>query len=135
MPWSYFLELKKLLRHRIRFHQINVICPEDFDENTTAVIVHQKGLATLIEVSEERKMVGLNIYLARMNESGGVVMVHHNCRRKYTNARRKTTKNEVPKKMLRSSLESTRFQQKEDCSLCSEKIDDHTLKREGVSSS
>ena len=69
-----------------------------------------------------------------MNESGGVVMVHHNCRRKFTDARRKTTKNEVPKKMLRSSLESTRFQQKEDCFLCSEKIDDHNLKREGVSS-
>ena len=32
------------------------ICQEDFDENTPAVIVHQRGLATLIKFSEERKM-------------------------------------------------------------------------------
>ena len=98
--------------------------------------MHQKGLATLIKVSEERKMLDLNIYLARMNNSGEVVMVHHNCRRKFTDAWSKTTKNEVPKKKLRSSLESTSFQWKEDCDcfLCSEKIDDHNLKREGVSS-
>ena len=69
-----------------------------------------------------------------MNDSCGVVMVHHNCRRKFTDARHKTTKNEVPKKKLRSSLESTSFQWKEDCFLCSEKIDYHNLKREGVSS-
>ena len=37
-----------------------VICQEDFDENAPAVIVHQKGLATLIKVSEERKMLDLN---------------------------------------------------------------------------
>ena len=82
--------------------------------------MHQKGLATLIKVSEERKMVDLNIYLARMNDSGGVVMVHHNCRGKFTDARRKTTKKEVPKKKLRASLESTSFQWKEDCFLRSE---------------
>ena len=110
-----------------------VICQEDFDENTPAVIVHHKGLAALIKVSEERKMVDQNIYLARVNDSG-VVMVRHNCQRKFTDARRKATKNEVPKKKLRSSLESTSFQWKEDCFLCSEKIDDHNLKREGVSS-
>ena len=81
-------------------------------------------------------MLDLNIYLARVNDSGEVVMVHHNCRRKFTDAWSKTTKNEVPKKKLRSSLESTSFQWKEDCDcfLCSEKIDDHNLKREGVSS-
>ena len=111
-----------------------VIYQEDFDKNAPAVIVHQKGLATLIKVSEERKMVDLNICLARMNDSCGVVMVHHNCRRKFTDARHKTTKNEVPKKKLRSLLESTSFQWKEDCFLCSEKIDYHNLKREGVSS-
>ena len=33
-----------------------VICQEDFDENTPAVIVHQKGLVTLIKFSEKRKM-------------------------------------------------------------------------------
>ena len=53
--------------------------PEDFDENTPAVIVHQKGLATLIKVNKKRKMVELNIYLVCMNDSGGVVMVHNNC--------------------------------------------------------
>ena len=96
--------------------------------------MHQKALATLIKVSEERKMVDLNVHLARMNNRGGVVMAHHSCRRKFTDARRKATKNEVPKKKLRSLLESTSFQWKEDCSPCSEKIDDHNLKREGVSS-
>ena len=111
-----------------------VICQEDFDENAPAVIVHQKDLATLVKVGEERKMVDLNTYLARMNDSGGVVMLHHNCRRKFTDARPKTTKNEVSEKKLRSSLESISFQWKEDCFLCSEKIDDHNLKREGVSS-
>ena len=43
-------------------------------------------------------MVELNIYLACMNDKGGVVMVHNNCWRKFTDAWRKTTKNEVPKK-------------------------------------
>ena len=59
-----------------------VIFQEDFDENAPVVIVHQKSLATLIKVSEERKMVDLNIYLAGMNDSGGVVLVHHNYRGK-----------------------------------------------------
>ena len=104
MPYSYFLEAS----HTFSSDKC-VICQEDFDENAPAVIVHQKGLATLIKVSEERKMGDLNIYLARMNDSGRVVMVHHNCRGKFTDARRKTTKKEVPKKKLRSSLESTSF--------------------------
>ena len=69
-----------------------VICQDDFDKNAPAVIVHQKGLATLIKVSEEQKMTDLNIYLARMNDSGGVVIVYHNCQRKFTDARHKTTK-------------------------------------------
>ena len=53
--------------------------PEDFDENAPGVIVHQKGLATLVKVNQKRKMVELNIYLACMNDKGGVVMVHNNC--------------------------------------------------------
>ena len=60
-----------------------------------------------------------------MNGSDVVVTVHHYCRIKFTDARRNTTKNDVPKKKLRSSLESTSFQWKEDCFLCSEKIDHH----------
>ena len=72
-----------------------VICQEDFDENTPAVIVHQRGLATLIKFSEERKMTDLNIYLAHMNDSGVVAIAHHKCRRKFTYAKRNTIKNDV----------------------------------------
>ena len=34
-----------------------VFCQEDFDESAPAVIVHQKGLATLIKVSEKQVTV------------------------------------------------------------------------------
>ena len=109
-----------------------VIFQEDFDENAPAVIVHQKSLATLIKLSEERKMVDLNIYLAGMNDSGGVVLVHHNCRGKLLVHSVKQLK-EFRKKAT-VIIGSTSFQWKEDCFLCSDKIDDHNLKRQGVSS-
>ena len=43
-----------------------VLCQKEFDQNTQAVVVYKKGLATLIRLSKERVMDTLSVYLQEM---------------------------------------------------------------------
>ena len=54
-------------------------------------------------------------------DPGGKVLVHHDCRRKFVDSRKKSSSKIQPKK-LRSSLDSS-FNWKSDCFLCSNKAD------------
>jgi hypothetical protein len=73
-----------------------------------SVKLFQKGLTTLIEVSGLRDDIDLHAYLT--NASVGDVFVHKNCRKKYTDKRAASEKNEECQgqepatKKLRSSL-------------------------------
>ena len=81
----------------------------------------EKGLANLIKISKERDMDALHKYLLDMRESNGKVSVHHQCRRKFTDTRKRKS-NTFHSKRLQSSSDAPKFDWKESCFLCSEKI-------------
>ena len=98
-----------------------VICLEQFDQSLPKVNVLEKGLANLIKISKERDMNALHKYLLDMRESNGKVSVHHQCRRKFTDTRKRKSST-FHSKRLRSSSDAPKFDWKEGCFLCSEKI-------------
>jgi hypothetical protein len=95
-----------------------VICLMPLGEDS--VKLFQKGLTTLIEVSGLRDDIDLHVYLT--NASVGDVFVHKNCRKKYTDKRAASEKNEECQgqepatKKLRSSL--PQFDYKTQCFIC-----------------
>ena len=76
----------------------------------------------MIRVSEERDKQDIHDYLVEMKESNQEVKVHHNCRRKFTDSRKKSSDEETSSKRLRSSLEK-RFNWKTHCVICEKVID------------
>ena len=91
----------------------------------TAALVNggKTGLKTLIRVSKERGMAELHNYFTEMDNQNpiGNVVVYHDCRRKFTDTRRRSC-DEVPKKKLRPSLEK-RFDWKLHCFLCEKRAE------------
>ena len=98
-----------------------VICKLEFDENAPANILRNKGFETLIQVSQEHDRPDLHDCLLQMKDSNQEVKVHHKCRRKFTDARKKTSE-QPPTKSLRSSIES-KFDWKIHCVFCGKVID------------
>ena len=92
---------------------------ERFDESP-AVNVYEKGLTTLIKLSKEKEMGALHSNLLENSEGNGKVAVHHHCRRKFTDTRKKSSRGK-PTKRLRSSVETPGFDWKSSCFLCCEK--------------
>ena len=106
-----------------------VLCKNDFTESDPSVQVRQKGLNTLIRISAERNMEALNIYLQEVDSS---VLVHHECRRRFVDTRKRSTEEVTQPKKLRSSLDRC-FNWKLHCFLCSEPaIDKKHTDREKV---
>ena len=66
-----------------------------------------------------------------MSKCNGKVMVHHSCRRTFTDTRKRSS-SEKPAKRLRSSLETSSFDWKSFCFLCSEKVDNSNLRRDPI---
>lgn len=105
------------------FHEdLCVICKEDFEEEAP-VTVTRKGIATLITHCVKQNQSDLNTYLIQRASTTPVakVLVHKECRRKFTHPSRKLEKDDdqaaVPDaKKLRSSFQP--FNWKEDCVLC-----------------
>ena len=71
-----------------------VICKLQIGENAPANVLFKKGLETMIRVSEERDKQDIHDYLVEMKESNQEVKVHHNCRRKFTDSRKKSSDEE-----------------------------------------
>ena len=92
----------------------------EIDENAPANVLFKKGLETMIRVSEEHDKLDLHDYLVEMKESNQDVKVHHNCRRKFTDTRKKSSE-ETFHKRLRSSLEN-KFNWKTHCVICEKVI-------------
>ena len=106
-----------MFRWRSSIHQ-NVCCGKgEFTESAPSVQVHHKGLNTLIRISTERKLEELHNYLQEIKH----VFVHHNCRRKFVDTRKRSTEGTFPSKKLRSSLDT--FNWKLHCFLCAEPVD------------
>ena len=106
------------------------LCQEGFDESP-AVNVYEKGLITLIKLSKEKEMVALHSNLLEKSEGNGKVVVHHHCRRKFTDTRKKSSRGK-PTKRLQSSVEIPGFDWKSSCFLFCEKKDENHVKRDTV---
>ena len=107
-----------------------VLCREGFNESP-AVYVYKKGLTTLIKLSKEKEMVALHSNLLEKSEGNGKVAVHHHCRRKFTDTRKKSSRGK-PTKRLRSSVETPGFDWKSSCFLCCEKKDENHVRRDPI---
>ena len=108
-----------------------VICLKEFNSSSPEVNVFSKGLSKLINLSKERKMDALHSYLTETCNSNGKVLVHHDCRRKFTDARKESSR-EMPPKKLRSSQDISGFDWKFHCFLCCGKIDNNNIARNPI---
>ena len=97
-----------------------VLCESGFTEASPAVVVHQKGLTTLIRVSEERNLKGLKNYFQQIEGTGEKILVHHDCCRRFVDKQKQSDDGTFPVKNLRSSLS---FNWKLHCFLCGENAD------------
>ena len=98
-----------------------VICLEGFEPSKPEVNVFKKGLSTLMRISRKRGKNHLLRHLKITRELNGKVLVHSDCRRKFTDKRKKRPSNDC-RKRLRSSLDAPMFDWKDSCFLCSQKI-------------
>ena len=96
------------------------------EDMTNLSSVRSKGLASLIEYSGQRKNDKLLDYLKSCQQNQINMVVHKECRRNFTNARRSevpsvsTFVSECEANVLRSSTAT--FQWKENCVFCDEKV-------------
>ena len=81
----------------------NVLCKEEFE--TTPTSVQQKGYKTLLRISRERSMLELTNDLIHRKDSGQQILVQFDCRKKFTDTRKKSQSNQ-PSKNLRSSVDN-----------------------------
>ena len=96
-----------------------VLCKKgEFTESAPSVQVHHKDLNTQIGICAEQKLEELHNYLQEIEH----VFVHHDCRRKFVDTRKRSTEGTFPSKKLRSSLDRT-FNWKLHCFLCAEPVD------------
>ena len=64
-----------------------VLCKEEFE--TTPTSLQQKGYETLLRISRERSMLELTNDLINRKDSGKQILVHFDCRRKFTDTKKK----------------------------------------------
>ena len=94
-----------------------VLCESGFTEASPTVVVHQKGLTTLIRVRGERNLKDLKNYFQQIEDTGEKILVHHDCRQSLVDKRKQSDEGTFPVKNLRSSLP---FNWKLHCFLCRE---------------
>ena len=130
---EYITNNDLLLTRTVKFHWTHllrmepksetcVICIDGFGDDSPVNIVYEKGLETVIRVSEEKDATELLKCLLELKHRNQEVKVHHICRRKFTDKRKMSSKQIPTKKRLRSSLE-VKFDWKVHCFLCSKSID------------
>eukprot|EP00794_Sanderia_malayensis_P012470 gene12470-13758_t len=96
-------------------NEICILCKEKF--TTTPTVVKKKGYETLLRVSKERDMFKLETELQEVVEAGKQILVHFDCRRKFTDKRENVQSEETTvTKKLRSSIDNV-FNWKEHCFL------------------
>lgn len=106
-----------------------VLCEESQGQMS---LVGEKGFSTLLRISNERDLKDLQEKLICMKDSESKVLVHHDCRRKFVDCRRKKEQPEPERKKLRSSTEAS-FDWKSFCFLCGIKADIyHNKKRDHI---
>jgi len=107
-----------------------IICQEGYYETSPPVNVFDKGLISFMKLSKEREMTELHAHLSNMKSNNGKITVHHSCRQKFTDTRKKSS-SVIPRKKLRSSScgsdETSGFDWKSYCFFCSEKPEKKTL--------
>ena len=74
-----------------------VLCKEEFE--TTPTSVQQEGKETLLRISHEKSMLELMNDLINRKESGQQILVHFDCRRKFTDTTKKSQSNQPSKKL------------------------------------
>ena len=99
-----------------------VLCKSEFTDTKSAVVVHQKRLVTLVRISRKRNRYDLKNYLKETNGNGEYILVHHDCRRRFVDKRKKPDEEYFPVKSLRSSVEIS-FNWKLHCFICEETAD------------
>ena len=68
-----------------------VLCKEEFE--TTPTSVQHKGYETLLQISHERSMLEVTNDLINRKDSGQQILAHFDCRRKFTDTRKKSQSN------------------------------------------
>ena len=96
-----------------------VICLKSF-LSSEKVVVGSKGLNTLLHYCKLRECPDLESHISKCTEQNVEVLVHKDCRRKFTDMKRKFTfhadkasSSNAPSKRLRSSMEP--FSWKDNC--------------------
>ena len=64
-----------------------VLSDEGFDAKALSTRVLEKGLATLKQLSKERKLDSLHTRLVGMQSSEQSIKIHHSCRRRFVDTR------------------------------------------------
>ena len=102
-----------------------ILCKEEFE--TTPTSVQQKCYEILFGISRERSMLELTNDLINRKDSGQQILVHFDCRRKFTDTTKKSQSNQ-PSKKLWSSFDNA-FNWKQHCFICAKPADTrHTNK-------
>ena len=83
--------------------------------------VRSKGLTTLINITHERSSESLSKYLEGIEVSGENLYVHFDCRRKYTDARRRVSNSPVKIRKKLRTIEP--FDWKSCCFFCCVSLD------------
>ena len=105
-----------------------VLCNEEF--TTTPTVVQMKGFQTMLHISKERGYSDFAEHLQKMVDNGQTILVHFDCRRKFTDTRNKSHL-KLSAKKLRSSTDNS-FNWKEHCFFCEKQADFKHYKRESV---
>ena len=95
------------------------LCKDVFQ--TPPTTVQKKGYETMLRICIEHDMQDLANDLKEKFINGCPILVHFDCRRKFTDTRKKS-QSKIPPKRLRSSMDNT-FNWKEHCFLCNTKVD------------
>ena len=99
---------------------ICIVCKSSDDSQMN--VVRDKGVKTLIHMSLEKEKEELHQELIEMTKSGTPAVVHHSCRRRFIDPRKKSESTEQPTQKLRSSMSAV-FDWKNFCYLCEKKAE------------
>lgn len=99
-----------------------LLCKKVFNGEDPRITVHKKGLVTLNRISSERGLSHVCDEIKERIDSNLSIYVHHDCRRRFVDNRRKSSETvKPPQKRLRST--EITFNWKCNCFLCSVNVD------------
>ena len=97
--------------------EVCIICKES--QPSQMNVVQEKGFNKLVEISVIKEEEELLTELKRLKEEGSNIFVHHDCRRQFTDLRKKPKEDSEPQtKRMRSSTDFSPFDWKTCCFLC-----------------